>query len=271
MSDSDKRSPSGLPWPEGWTFPLMNDQVRFALAAVVGVPSLYLGIWILTDPAEDPFMGWAFLMLAVLCASMPVVMRLGRGRDAVFCGQGGVVFPNRRSAGPATALLLTSFGTWGILLTLSPESEARGDLCLLLGGLVMLVCAPLNILWWRRNRAVVLTPEIIVSSNGWKSRSVPWDAIRSVRPHEYAPRTPVVRIRFRDERKRSNKKFDVQVHQQKGDPALLLYAILHYVTHPEDRAELAGSAGVERLVSGDLRSLESSVYHAPIKPWWWVR
>ncbi|TMQ82765.1 hypothetical protein ETD83_41260 [Actinomadura soli] len=101
------------------------------LAVAVGVPSLFIGIEDLFDPAEDPLTGWIFLMFATICAAVPVWMRLGRRRDAVFSGQSGVVFPVSRSAGPAIAVTLAAAGTSAILLALSPELGSHGDLPLL--------------------------------------------------------------------------------------------------------------------------------------------
>ncbi|TDB88177.1 hypothetical protein E1264_12310 [Actinomadura sp. KC216] len=259
---SVKHSPSGLPWPEEWSLPRVKGPWRIVLAAVVGVPSLLIGIGILSDPAEDQFVGWVFLMLVAICATVPVWMRLGRGRDAVFSGQGGVVFPNRRSAGLAIPVTLVAGGTSAVLLTLTPESESAGDPILLVCGLLMLTAAPVSLLLFWRNRAVVLTPEIILVSRALWTRVVPWESIQRIAAYEVGKGPPLIGLFVQDESKPFGKEVNLSLLLQKNDPALLLYAILHYAAHPGDRAELAGVAGVQRVVSGDLRSLGSSVYQA---------
>lgn len=260
-------SPSGLPWPETWSLPKVNGWLRIGTAAAFGAVCLAISVDVFTGSGEDAQLGWACLMVVVICVLSPVWFRLSRGRGAVSLGpvsdgsvHQGVPFPNRRAAGPAVGATLVAAGTLSIMLTLSTDPGSSGDPVLLFFGLLMLAVSPVTAILGWMDKGVVLTPQAIIVRQRGRARIIPWGEIAAMFPNEYAGGSLFIRLILEDDIGRRARfpllgggRNNISVIQQRNDPALVLHAIRFYLANPDKRHELAEPAAVARLAAGDLQ------------------
>ncbi|NDU71826.1 hypothetical protein GWI34_04175 [Actinomadura sp. DSM 109109] len=252
-----------------WTLPKAGGRLRSGVAIVTGALLGAMAVAVLVDPNEDPYLGWAFLLVAVTCVLAAEVMRIGHRRGALILGpvregskHSGVTFPNRRASVFAVPGVMMAMGSAGIMLSLSTDPGAGGNPILLLCGLFMLVAGPL-VGWLRwRDKGYVLTEKAILLTQRGKTRVIPWEAVLGVVPWEQGKGALVIKLLLKEGAWRvprlpfrSRTGPILWVSRQVNDPALLLHTLAHYLTTPENRHELATTAALERLTRGELPSV----------------
>ncbi|RSN68121.1 hypothetical protein [Actinomadura sp. WAC 06369] len=279
MSEEERLSPTGLPWPPEWSMRPGHGRAR--LAGFAGAGGVLVAFGYAMGMDDDPFGGAAIALTGAGLLLVPAVLGVGRRRGPVSLAtrraggerHRGVVFPVRWSYRIALPLMLAAFGAGSAALSGTADPAVAGDPILLLIGAVLLAWSPRCLVGVLGFRGVLLTPEAVVVRSGMHRTALrlPWREIDGVVPYERSGEGgkehklialtvldashlrvrwwPRVKYRYFGVR---DAETTVHAGRFGADPALLLLALRHYLDHPADRPELGGREAVERIRAGRL-------------------
>ncbi|MFD0856165.1 hypothetical protein ACFQ07_28255 [Actinomadura adrarensis] len=271
-----KLSPSGLPWPEGWSRPWANGWVRDLGGYGIGALIVTMGVSELISPAEP---GWAtryfLLLVGIGCLLVPPWFGIARGRARAVIGtvpgqengQSGIVFRVRRSVPFAMS---GSLAFWGVALVLPflEETTAEGTGWALFFGILLLLISPIPAIAMSGFKGVILAPDFVVFSVAY---GIPvrasWQDIEQLDARGLSQGTPSIRVSLRDATVLGNSRWAQRIQRRysrratrfyilpsafQTDPALLRWVLRHYRFHPERRHELGTQLALDRIAEGQL-------------------
>lgn len=234
----------------------MRRQVRRGVVVIIGCSlpliALFVTFAVVVGPSLALMVGIAMFVVVAL-VGVDAIVRFPRPRPAVV--DGAVVLRQSRVFGAAGLLFGLLFGLFSLLLLGDADiGEQRRAALLWLGPPLALVVAVASVALLFSPGAIRVGPRAVEAARprGWGRRvRVEWDDVQAIGiPEEVSGsglRTLPVWVQGSTE--------EVRIATTAIPPTVwvLIEWLEHYRQHPDDRSELAGAAGVERLAAIEQR------------------